>query len=184
VNKLLWAESLLAVTCCSLTSQARAPGVPPPPLPNDRFDGLILSYSQRRGLNPRLVKAIIATESQFSTRAVSPVGARGLMQLMPKTAAEMGVAAYRLHDAEANIDAGTAYLRRLTGQARARYGVAPGTPLPRWLERRVVAAYHGGPRNIAREGWAPSTQDYVRDVFRQARSRSSSLRVRGDFSKS
>lgn len=185
MNKLLWAEGVLVVTCCSWTSQASAPVVLPR-APSDRYDDLILTYSQRRGLNPRLVKAIIATESQFYPRAVSPAGARGLMQLMPATALEMGVAPARLHDPERNIDAGTAYLRTLTGAARARYGVALGAAMPPWLQRRVVAAYHGGPRNLARPQWASSTQDYVRDVFKLARSRTSRLRPsrRGDFSKS
>jgi soluble lytic murein transglycosylase-like protein len=178
------AEGILAVTCCSWT-KAGAPFVQPR-APSERYDDLILTYSQRRGLNPRLVKAIMATESQFYPKAVSPVGARGLMQLMPATALEVGVAPARLHDPEPNIDAGTAYLRRLTRAARARYGVPRGAPTPRWLERRVVAAYHGGPRNIGRPLWAPSTQLYVRDVFKQARSRTSRLRLarRGDFSKS
>ena len=178
------AEGILAVTCCSWTN-ASAPVVRPS-APCDRYDDLILTYSQWRGLNPRLVKAIIATESQFSPKAVSPVGARGLMQLMPATAREVGVPPRLLHEPEPNIAAGTAYLRTLTRAARARFGVARGAPTPRWLQRRIVAAYHGGPRNIERPLWAPSTQDYVRDVFKLAGSRTSRLRLsrRGDFSKS
>lgn len=179
MKNILWAEGLLggflALGCCSWAGEVCAPGT----CERDRrYDGLILSYSQRHGLNPTLVKAIISVESQFATWAVSPAGARGLMQVMPSTAAEVGVPPSRLHDAEANIAAGTAYLGRLVAHARARYGIAAQRPLPPWLQRRVIAAYHGGPRNIGPRAWAPSTRLYVRDVLRAARSRLSRVSAR------
>lgn len=176
MNRLLWAEGLLAIAF-SWPLCAPAPANAPV-APSDRFDGLILTYSRRRGLDPRLVKAIIAVESQFYTRAVSPAGARGLMQVMPDTAADVGISAARLREADANIAAGTAYLRRLFILARSSYGIPRSAPLPAWLERRVVAAYHGGPRNLFRTAWASSTRDYVRDVFRLARSQTFSRRPR------
>lgn len=73
--------------------------------------GLIEAKSYQYGLDPALVKAVIAVESGFNPYAVSVKGARGLMQLMPMTAYELGVA--NSFDPEANIDGGTRYLRYL-----------------------------------------------------------------------
>jgi soluble lytic murein transglycosylase-like protein len=177
----IWAEGLLAVSCCSWAGEFCAPGMSLAHA--DRYDDLILVYSQRRGLNPKLVKAIVAVESDFSTRAVSNRGARGLMQVMPATAVEIGADADRLHDAETNIDAGTKYLSLLVRQARDANGLSAGTPLPRWLQRRVVAAYNGGPRNLARNEWAPETRAYVSRVMTLSRSRLASVHA-SDFRKS
>src|SRR5277367_3981975 len=57
----------------------------------DRYDDLILKYAEAYHLEPRLLKAVIAAESEFLLEAVSPRGAHGLMQVMPATAREMGV---------------------------------------------------------------------------------------------
>lgn len=73
--------------------------------------GLIETKSYKYGLDPALVKAVIAVESDFNPYAVSVRGARGLMQLMPMTAYELGIA--NSFDPEANIDGGTRYLRYL-----------------------------------------------------------------------
>jgi soluble lytic murein transglycosylase-like protein len=128
-----------------------------------RYDAIILRASQRRRLNPRLVKAIIAAESQFSAEAVSPRGARGLMQLMPATAWEMGVAPRSLTDPEQNISAGTRYLALLYDALRRRAPDRPGGRAR--VIRRVIAAYHAGPRALRGGAWPASTRRYVRAVL-------------------
>lgn len=125
-----------------------------------RFDGMIARQAGRRGLDPRLVKAIIAVESQFSETAVSPRGARGLMQVMPATARELGVRPWTLGDPEANVGAGTEYLARLYGRARAKR--LAGASMA--LSRPVIAAYHAGPRALGTKPWPPATRRYVRAV--------------------
>jgi len=73
------------------------------PETTDRYDDLIFKYARLHRLEPRLLKAIIAAESEFSTGALSPRGARGLMQVMPRTAEEMGISRAELSEPEANI---------------------------------------------------------------------------------
>ena len=79
--------------------------------PTGRYSDQIRSASGRYGLDPNLVEAVIATESNFNPWAVSPKGARGLMQLMPSTARRFGVK--DVHDPSQNIQGGTQYLRHL-----------------------------------------------------------------------
>ena len=76
-----------------------------------RYSEQIRRESGRNGLDPNLVEAVIATESNFNPWAVSPKGARGLMQLMPSTARRFGVT--NIHDPAQNIQGGTQYLRYL-----------------------------------------------------------------------
>ena len=111
-----------------------------------RYEALILRYSETHNLDPFLVKGAIQAESSFRSEAVSPVGARGLMQIMPSTAAwlaeRMGIAFEEadLFNPAYNIRMGTYYLRHLmdlfehqdtalaaynAGQTRVRY----------WLEQ-------------------------------------------------
>ncbi len=139
-----------------------------------RYDAMILKHAQKHHLNPRLVKSIVAEESGFYFGALSPTGARGLMQLMPMTAEEMGVPRSRLRDPESNLRAGTSYLAVLCGRARIIYGLKkPGCrDAPLWVQERVVAAYHSGPRMLhhAPGQWTPVTRLYVREVFAHYRS--------------
>ncbi|MCB9651547.1 MAG: lytic transglycosylase domain-containing protein [Deltaproteobacteria bacterium] len=105
--------------------------------------------AHERGVDPRLVLAVITVESGFDPRAVSPVGARGLMQLMPKTgrqwARRLGIpwrGPRTLFDPLANIQIGAAYLAWLQGRFRGRRSLA-------------LAAYCHGPgliRRLARRG--------------------------------
>jgi soluble lytic murein transglycosylase-like protein len=144
-----------------------------------RYDGLILEHAQKHHLNPRLVKSIIAAESRFYDGAVSPTGARGLMQVMPATAEELGVPGSRLQEPAANLRAGTAYLDVLCGRARAIYALKSagcgGAPL--WIQERIVAAYHAGPRMFHREParWPLQTRLYVKEVFLYYRSPATNL---------
>ena len=118
-----------------------------------RYDQLIERYASQAAIRPELVRAVVQVESGFDPRARSPVGAMGLMQLMPQTAAELGVA--DPFDPEENLRGGTAYLKQLL----ARYG---------WNEVVALAAYNAGPEAVARHGNRPppypETLNYIRNV--------------------
>jgi soluble lytic murein transglycosylase-like protein len=132
-----------------------------------RYDALIRDSSARNGLDPRLVKSVIAAESEFAPRAKSPAGALGLMQVMPRTAGSVGVEGRSIFDPAANIRAGTAYLAYLFERAWQRYhlkGVAYSRA-PAWLVQRIVAAYNAGPRFLATRRLYSQTRDYVRRVL-------------------
>lgn len=78
---------------------------------NRNLDGLIVYNATKYGVDPMLIYLVMREESGFNHRAVSRVGARGLMQLMPATAARLGVR--NIHDPVENVGAGTRYLRSL-----------------------------------------------------------------------
>lgn len=116
------------------------------------YDPLIERAARRHGVPPALVKAVVATESNFDPRAVSPKGAQGLMQLMPRTAAAVGVS--DPFGPEENVSGGARYLRWLLD----RYGD--------WT--RALAAYNAGPRAVDRYRGIPpyrETRAYVRRVL-------------------
>lgn len=96
------------------------------------FAGLIQSAAEAHGLDPALVAAVVEQESAFQVQAVSPAGAMGLMQIMPGTAAELGL--LEPYDAAANLDAGTEYLAWLID----RYGSV----------ELALAAYNAGPGRV------------------------------------
>ncbi len=165
--------------------------IPPvPPLPFEKtfyrllgrretsgYDELIRTYANRLGLDARLVKSVIAAESEFTARAVSPAGALGLMQIMPETSEYMGVSGKALFEPEANIRAGTAYMVYLFERAWAKYhlkGVAY-KDAPGWLVQRIVAAYNAGPRFLARRRLYAQTRDYVKKVLMFYRSKVTEL---------
>lgn len=107
----------------------------PVPPSISRYDWLIARYSAEAGLDWRLVSALIFEESSFDPKAVSSKGARGLMQLMPAAAADVGLE--RPHAPEENVRAGIAYIRRLADIFRSSSGEDQ--------LRIVVAAYLLGP---------------------------------------
>lgn len=78
---------------------------------NRNLDSLIVYNATKYGVDPMLIYLVMREESGFNYRAVSRVGARGLMQLMPATAARLGVR--NIHDPVENVGAGTRYLRSL-----------------------------------------------------------------------
>jgi soluble lytic murein transglycosylase-like protein len=118
-----------------------------------RFDDLIEQQASRSGIRQDLVRAVIQVESAFNPYAVSTKGAMGLMQLMPATARELGVA--NPFDPSQNIRGGVDYLRQLLD----RYNND---------ERLALAAYNAGPGAVDRSGQAVpairETRDYVSRV--------------------
>ena len=102
-----------------------------------QFDPIIERVAKAEAVEPSLLRAVIVVESGFDSRAVSPKGAMGLMQLMPKTAKRFG--ASNPFDPAQNIHAGAKYLRELI----ARYD--------RDLEL-VLAAYNAGEDAVERSG--------------------------------
>jgi hypothetical protein len=124
--------------------------------------------ARTHALDPLLLHAIAHVESRHNPQAVSPAGARGLMQVMPATAQRFGVdKPETLHDAATNLRASASLLRSL----QARYGADL---------RLVLAAYNAGEGAVARHGNQvppyPETQAYVRDVM------AIHQRLRGEFS--
>jgi len=118
---------------------------------------LIVDTARRHGLDPELVAAVVAVESGYRPDAVSPKGAQGLMQLMPGTAGELGVA--DALDPAQNLDGGTRHLKALL----ARYG---------GNLRQALAAYNAGEGAVARHGGVPpykETREYVERVLRRYR---------------
>jgi hypothetical protein len=114
---------------------------------------VIEESARRHGLDPALVLAVVSIESGFRPEAVSPKGAQGLMQLMPRTAASLGVR--DAFDPEQNVDAG---VRHLEGLVRLYGGDL----------RRALAAYNAGQGAVARHGGVPpyrETRAYVRRVL-------------------
>ena len=113
---------------------------------------LIDIYARHHGLSSRLVQAIVQVESGYNPRALSSKGAKGLMQLMPETAAELGVA--DAYDPEDNLRGGTRYLR----QQIDRFGDL----------RLALAAYNAGPGAVTRYDGIPpyrETQRYVEKIL-------------------
>ncbi len=114
------------------------------------FDDAIRRHAERERVDPRLVKSVMLIESNFNPKALSPKGARGLMQLMPGTARRYGV--QNSWDPLENIRGGTAYLSDLLG-------MFDGDIV------RTLAAYNAGEGAVQRYRGVPpypETQEYVR----------------------
>src|SRR5262245_61255115 len=97
-----------AVVASRSAAPQRRRTVARPPAP---YDALIRAAAIRHGLAPELVEAVVRAESNFDARAISKKGARGLMQLMPTTAAQLGVR--DVFDVRQNIEGGVRHLRYL-----------------------------------------------------------------------
>ena len=116
------------------------------------YDDIVAEASRLYDLDPHMIRAVMEAESGFNAMAVSPVGALGLMQLMPAVAAELG--ATDPLDPRQNIMAGSRYLRQLLDAHRGNV-------------RLALASYNAGPGNVAKYGAIPpfkETQNYVRMV--------------------
>jgi transglycosylase-like protein with SLT domain len=129
------------------------------------FGDLIHEKAEKYDVDPALVAAVVETESRFKRNARSPVGAQGLMQLMPRTGRWLG--ATNLYDAEQNVDAGVRYLK--------------------YLERRfdgnlknTIAAYNAGEGNVQRYGGVPpfnETRSYVKKVMSRYQERQRQIKA-------
>lgn len=151
--------------------QANAPGSAPAPdfdtllqgalqegasgIPSN-IGSIIAEQAAQQGLDPDLLKAVIKNESGFNPQAVSPVGAQGLMQLMPATARGLGVT--NSFDPTQNVAGGAKYLKGLLNQYQS---------LP-----KALAAYNAGPGAVNKYGGIPpyaETQNYVKKVMQSYR---------------
>ncbi len=120
----------------------------------EQLKHMIEAASDRHQVDADLVASVIRAESNFNPRALSPKGAQGLMQLMPGTAAQLGVA--NAFQPDANIDAGTSYLRELLVQYNGDIV-------------RALAAYNAGPHRVQQYGGVPpfrETHAYVARIVR------------------
>jgi soluble lytic murein transglycosylase-like protein len=118
-----------------------------------QYDDLIIKASEKHKIEPALIKAIIKAESNFNHRAVSPKGARGLMQLMPATASSLQV--QDSFHPEKNIEGGVKYLRYLLNYFNGNLPLA-------------LAAYNAGENAVIRHRGVPpyrETQVYIQRVL-------------------
>lgn len=118
------------------------------------YGGLILGAAERHGVDPLLVAAVVQAESSFDTEAVSPKGALGLMQMMPTTAEQLGVA--DACDPGQNLDAGVRYLAYLLRRFDNDLVLA-------------LAGYNAGPGAVDRFGGVPpfrETRGFTNSVLR------------------
>lgn len=118
-----------------------------------KYQESIETFSKEYDVPAALVAAVIKAESDFRPNVVSPVGARGLMQVMPSTAAWLNV--HNISDPHENIRAGTKYIRILLDQFRGNLVLA-------------IASYNAGPGAVKKFGAVPpypETQKYVQKVL-------------------
>ena len=116
-------------------------------------DAIIAEKSSKFGVDRNLVSSVIAAESNYNAKAVSPRGAAGLMQLMPETAKEMGVE--DVFDPEENVGGGTLYLKQMLDRYNNNLELA-------------LSAYNAGPAAVDKAGKVPDypeTRNYVKKVL-------------------
>ena len=121
---------------------------------SESYGPIIASASRNYGVDPDVVRAVIRAESNYNEQAVSPKGALGLMQLMPATARELGVA--DAFDPGQNIHGGVRYLSQLLGALGGDLSLA-------------LAAYNAGPARVFGKSRIPSipeTRSYVEKVLK------------------
>jgi soluble lytic murein transglycosylase-like protein len=135
---------LTRISESSNKDQAKAP---------EQIQKIIHGAARRFKLPVELVTAIIKVESNFNPRAISSEGARGLMQLMPGTAEDLGVK--NSFDIKENINGGCRYLKEMLGRFDGKLDLA-------------LAAYNAGPGAVEKYGGIPpykETRDYVKKVL-------------------
>ena len=142
--------SAVADRAAALTSSSRMP------LESRPFAALIETVSLKHGIDPALVHAVVQAESNYRATAKSHVGARGLMQVMPATARDLGVKSARmLFDPRQNLEAGVKYLKFLLERFDGDLPTA-------------IAAYNAGPAAVSKYDGIPpypETQNYVQKVL-------------------
>jgi len=122
--------------------------------PHADLNTVVSSSSNHYNLDPDLINSVIRAESGFNSHAVSPKGAQGLMQLMPKTATGLGVK--NAFDPQSNVEAGTAYLRALL-------------EFYHFDLVKALAAYNAGPQRITQYKGVPpysETKAYIARIIR------------------
>jgi soluble lytic murein transglycosylase-like protein len=116
------------------------------------LDWIIFRAGEKAGIDPRFIHAVIKQESKYDSRAVSPVGARGLMQMMPATAERFGLK--DPFDPAANVEAGTKYLKWLLKRFDGDVSLA-------------LAGYNAGEGAVDKYKGVPpytETQNYVKKI--------------------
>ena len=139
-------EALLVPESAVADTERHRQGIPA------RYAGVVASLSARYDLSPALIEAVVWQESRWRENARSPVGARGLAQLMPGTARDLGVDP---DDPVANLEGGARYLREQLDRFEGD------------LEK-ALAAYNAGPGRVQRAGGVPQireTQVYVASIM-------------------
>jgi hypothetical protein len=141
-------KNAAAAPSAALSTPARAP------MTALTLNQAINTASDRTQIDPDLISSVIHAESGFNPHAISPKGAQGLMQLMPKTAANLGVA--NAFDPGANVDGGTRYLLELL-------------ELYKFDLQKALAAYNAGPLRVQQYRGVPpyhETRAYVARIIR------------------
>ncbi|MFN2576684.1 MAG: lytic transglycosylase domain-containing protein [Pyrinomonadaceae bacterium] len=123
---------------------------------SSEVDGYLINSGTKNGVDPLLLYSVMHQESSFKSHAVSPKGARGLMQLMPGTAMRYGVT--NIFDPRQNIEGGARYLRFLLDRFDGDVNLA-------------LAGYNAGEGAVEKYGWRippyAETQEYVRRISRR-----------------
>jgi len=123
------------------------------PVPPDQLTALINENAAKEGVKPELIRAVIEKESANRPCAISPKGAQGLMQLMPDTAQQFGVA--DPFDPKQNVEAGSRLLKQLLAKYNGDVSLA-------------LSAYNAGSGRVDQDGGIPQireTMDYVADIL-------------------
>ena len=133
---------------------AQPPAATPAPAAANQppYHELVLTAASRYGVDAELISSVIEVESHFNPKAISAKNARGLMQLLPETAARLGVK--DIFDPKENIEGGTRYLKELLQLYNNDLTLA-------------LAAYNAGPDNVQKYGNVPpfrETESYVKQV--------------------
>jgi soluble lytic murein transglycosylase-like protein len=154
--ELIVLASLVLVSCANMPDEAKSIAVP---INHESIDSylpfLATQAADRHGIDHRLFHALIQHESAWNPDALSPKGARGLTQIMPRTGeSECGVKRELLFDPELNLDCGAFYFSKLLNRFKNI--------------KLALAAYNSGETRVARLGRVPrirETQRYVKRIM-------------------
>lgn len=149
--------SAFDVSLLAPATDAPKPFVIPSRFVPPRYAEMVLTLAAKHGVSWQLVASVMKHESNFRPRATSSKGARGLMQLTPRTASRYKVSANELYDPHKNIEAGIKHLKMLIDRYSGNLELA-------------VAAYNTGEFAVDRHGGIPpfrTTRAFVKKVLRQ-----------------
>ncbi len=144
-----------AVRLQEMPPEGETPEADCPPIADPELTPLIETAARQHQVEPKLIRSVIEQESAFHTCAISPKGAKGLMQLMPATIDQFKVE--DAFDPRQNIEAGATYLRQLLDKYKGDL-------------KLTLAAYNSGPTTVDKTGAIPDikeTQDYVNGVMKK-----------------